>query len=104
MKYFLFKLNISKESYAQITSIWDKCGQFKYENYIDQINEIPHTQDFYLYFKQNSRGTRSLLIGQLASENQKISQGLAIEITEKGEFFEGLWENGFQHGHGRCIF
>jgi len=95
------KIGMSREVYDQTKGIWQSLGQYNYDHFKPKYTKF--TSEFYQIFGEFESGVKWLYIGQVVPDSD-IKQGQGIRVYSHGQFEEGYWFDGKQHGKGRCIF
>ena len=96
------KLGMSKETYTRLKNRWGPLTKFDFKSNYRKFGD--HTKEFYGIITASPTGRKRLYLGQVDNPSNKVPFGMGVRIYEDGEFEEGFWLNGKQHGYGRCIF
>ena len=95
------KIEMKQETYDRLKNKWESLPKFDFEGNYKKFGE--HTKEFYSYVDFSGNGRKRMYIGQL-KPSTKISLGMGVRVYVDGEFEEGFWLKGKQHGYGRCMF
>lgn len=84
----------------RVKEIYRALGPFDHFEYYDKDTEIESDRDLRLDFNQRKSG--AMYRGQINMESQR-PDGMGIKIFPNNSIFEGRFEDGKIHGHGRGI-
>ena len=95
-------IGISSDTYTKVKNRWGPLTKFDFKSRYQKFGN--HTKDFYGVVRTLSSGQKRLYLGQVDDPSSKTPFGMGVRICDDGEFEEGFWIDGKQHGYGRCIY
>ena len=95
-------INMTTEAYNTLKGKWGPLKKYDFKSHYKRFGN--HTKELYAVLSTLGSGKKRLYLGQVDSPTSKVPFGMGVRISQDGQFEEGIWLDGKQHGYGRCIF